>query len=76
MVSEPTTTTTNEIPPSAPEFPLSNTEIPSSATTSPFEFTFTSSAFNNHANPFYLPHGDGPGAILVSQPLIGENYNT
>lgn len=79
MVSEPATMATeipssSEIPSS--DIPSSNTEIPSSGTTSPFEFTFTSSAFNNPENPFYLPQGDSPGAILVSQPLIGENYNT
>ena len=25
---------------------------------------------------YYLHHGDSPGAILVSQPLVGDNYHT
>uniref|UniRef100_A0A2N9I1Q0 Retrotransposon Copia-like N-terminal domain-containing protein n=1 Tax=Fagus sylvatica TaxID=28930 RepID=A0A2N9I1Q0_FAGSY len=25
---------------------------------------------------YYLHHGDSPGAILVSQPLLGDNYHT
>jgi hypothetical protein len=25
---------------------------------------------------YYLHHGDSPGAILVSQTLIGDNYHT
>lgn len=29
----------------------------------------------NPSNPFYLHHGDSPGSILVSQPLIGDNYH-
>jgi len=31
---------------------------------------------DNFSNPFFLHNGDSPGAFLVSQPLIGENYNT
>ncbi|KAF8365066.1 hypothetical protein HHK36_032927 [Tetracentron sinense] len=27
-------------------------------------------------NPFYLPHSDNPGTILVSHPLNGDNYPT
>ena len=27
-------------------------------------------------SPFFLHHGESPGAILVSQPLIEENYPT
>jgi hypothetical protein len=36
----------------------------------------SSSNFDNFLNPFFLHNGDNPGAVLVSQPLIGENYNT
>jgi hypothetical protein len=36
----------------------------------------SSSLIDNFSNPFFLHNGDSPGAILVSQPLIGENYNT
>jgi len=36
----------------------------------------SSSNFDNFSNPFFLHNGDSPGAVLVSQPLIGENYNT
>jgi hypothetical protein len=28
------------------------------------------------ASPFYLHHGDSPGTLLVSQPLVGNNYHT
>jgi len=28
------------------------------------------------SNPFFLHHGDSPGAMIVSKPLNGENYNS
>jgi hypothetical protein len=28
------------------------------------------------SSPFYLHHGDSPGTLLISQPLIGINYHT
>jgi hypothetical protein len=28
------------------------------------------------SNPYYLHHGDSPGTLLVSQPLVGNNYHT
>jgi hypothetical protein len=28
------------------------------------------------SSPFYLHHGDSPGSLLVSQPLVGNNYHT
>jgi len=36
----------------------------------------SSSLIENSSSPFYLNNGDHPGSILVSQPLIGSNYNT
>jgi hypothetical protein len=30
----------------------------------------------DYSNPFFLHHGDSPGAILVSQPLTGDNYSS
>jgi hypothetical protein len=28
------------------------------------------------SNPFFLNHGDSPGAMIVSKSLNGENYNS
>jgi hypothetical protein len=28
------------------------------------------------SSPFYLHHGESPGTLLVSQPLVGNNYHT
>jgi hypothetical protein len=28
------------------------------------------------SSPFYLHHGDSLGTLLVSQPLVGNNYHT
>jgi len=36
----------------------------------------TTSAMVDNSNPFYLHNGDIPGATLVSQQLVGDNYNT
>jgi hypothetical protein len=37
----------------------------------------SSSSLNDiSSSPFFLSNGDSPGALLVSQPLIGDNYNT
>lgn len=30
--------------------------------------------FEDPMNPFYIHHSDNPGAVIVSQLLIGENY--
>jgi hypothetical protein len=30
----------------------------------------------DYINPFFLHHGDSPGAVLVSQPLTGDNYSS
>jgi hypothetical protein len=30
----------------------------------------------DYINPFFLHHEDSPGAVLVSQPLTGDNYNS
>lgn len=35
-----------------------------------------SSSDMDPSNPFFLHHGDSPGSVLVSQPLIGDNYHT
>ncbi|KAL5577040.1 hypothetical protein UlMin_018739 [Ulmus minor] len=32
------------------------------------------SAIDDTSNPYFLHHSDSPGLVLVSQPLIGENY--
>ncbi|KAL5544288.1 hypothetical protein UlMin_008072 [Ulmus minor] len=32
------------------------------------------SAIDDSSNPYFLHHSDNPGLVLVSQPLIGENY--
>ncbi|XP_022895254.1 uncharacterized protein LOC111409434 [Olea europaea var. sylvestris] len=33
-------------------------------------------SFDDTNNPFYLHHSDQPGLVLVTQPLIEENYST
>jgi hypothetical protein len=30
----------------------------------------------DYSNPFFLHHGDSPGAVLVSQPLTGDNNSS
>jgi hypothetical protein len=30
----------------------------------------------DYSNPFFLHHGDSPGAVLVSQSLTGDNYSS
>jgi hypothetical protein len=30
----------------------------------------------DYSNPFFLHHGDSPGAVLVSQPLTGDDYSS
>jgi hypothetical protein len=42
----------------------------------PLQFTISPSVFTNPSSPFYLPQNESPGAILVTQSLTGENYNT
>lgn len=34
----------------------------------------TVSPIDDRLHPYYLHHSDNPGFVLVSQPLIGENY--
>ena len=36
----------------------------------------SSSILDDPSNPLYLHHGDSHGAMLVYQPLVGENYPT
>ncbi len=66
----------------APENSFSSSEIPSNnihftnIENPPLQFTGSPSIFTNPTSPFYLPQGESPRAILVSQPLISENYNT
>ncbi|XP_062143928.1 uncharacterized protein LOC133851504 [Alnus glutinosa] len=36
----------------------------------------SSSLTENFSSPFFLNNVDNPGAMLVSQPLTGSNYNT
>ena len=32
------------------------------------------SAIDEPSSPYFLHHSDGPGLVLVSQPLTGDNY--
>jgi hypothetical protein len=55
----------------------------SSSSSSFFPFIFLAMAENikpvsemDSSNPFFLNHGDSPGAMIVSKPLNGENYNS
>jgi hypothetical protein len=36
----------------------------------------SSAIINDFFDSLFLHHGDGPSSILVSQPLISENYNS
>ena len=38
--------------------------------------TRSSSILDDPSNPLYLHHEESPGAMLVYQPLVGENYPT
>lgn len=42
----------------------------------PSSFSFSSPQNMNDSNPYFLYYGDSPGTILVSQPLLRENYTT
>uniref|UniRef100_A0A2N9H5P0 Retrotransposon Copia-like N-terminal domain-containing protein n=1 Tax=Fagus sylvatica TaxID=28930 RepID=A0A2N9H5P0_FAGSY len=53
---------------------MANNETLSSGSTLPFGSSVNLS--DDPANKYYLHHGDSPGAILVSQPLVGDNYHT
>jgi len=75
----------SEIPSSSSPTPPANNpppqteNLPLQFTISPSIFTNPASPFylsKNPASPFYLPQGESPGAVLVSQPLVCENYNT
>lgn len=74
MVSERTTmahddsSSSSQIP--SDDTPFTTTDNP------PLQFTISPSVFTNPSCPFYLPQNESLGAILVSQRLIGENYNT
>jgi hypothetical protein len=63
-----------EIPPSSSQTPPVNSAL--NTDNPPLQFTISPSIFRNLESPFYLPQGESLGAILVSQPLIDENYNT
>jgi hypothetical protein len=73
MLSEHTSME-SEIPSSSSQTPP--VDNPSNTDNPPPQFTISPSIFTNSTSPFYLPQGESLGAILVSQPLIGENYNT
>uniref|UniRef100_A0A2N9HI29 Retrotransposon Copia-like N-terminal domain-containing protein n=1 Tax=Fagus sylvatica TaxID=28930 RepID=A0A2N9HI29_FAGSY len=53
---------------------MANNETLSSGSTVPIGSSVNLS--DDPANKYYLHHGDSPGAILVSQPLVGDNYHT
>jgi hypothetical protein len=53
---------------------MANNETLSSGSTLPIGSSVNLS--DDPANKYYLHHGDSPGAILVSQPLVGDNYHT
>ncbi|XP_022888913.1 uncharacterized protein LOC111404319 [Olea europaea var. sylvestris] len=36
--------------------------------------SMSNSAIEDGSSPYFLHHSDSPGLVLVSQPLIGENY--
>ncbi|KAA8537887.1 hypothetical protein F0562_027533 [Nyssa sinensis] len=38
--------------------------------------SLSSNLIDNASSPYFLHHGDSPGAVLVSQPLTGDNYST
>jgi hypothetical protein len=73
MVSEHTSMESEIL---SPSFQSPHVDNPSNTDNPPLPFTISPSIFTNPASPFYLPQGESLGAILVSQPLIGENYNT
>ena len=50
---------------------MANNETLSSGSTLPLGSSVNLS--DDPANKYYLHHGDSPGAILVSQPLVGDN---
>ena len=53
---------------------MANNETLSSGSTLPLGSSVNLS--DDPANKYYLHHGDSPGVILVSQPLVGDNYHT
>uniref|UniRef100_A0A2N9EQW3 Retrotransposon Copia-like N-terminal domain-containing protein n=1 Tax=Fagus sylvatica TaxID=28930 RepID=A0A2N9EQW3_FAGSY len=53
---------------------MANNETLNSGSTLPIGSSVNLS--DDPANKYYLHHGDSPGAILVSQPLVGDNYHT
>ncbi|GMJ02913.1 hypothetical protein HRI_003960500 [Hibiscus trionum] len=38
--------------------------------------TISNDEFNNGNNPYYIHQSDNPGALLVTQPLGSDNYNS
>lgn len=36
----------------------------------------SSNSSDNLSDPYYLHDGDSPGAILVSQAVLGDNYHS
>jgi hypothetical protein len=65
----------SEIPPSSSQTPPADNPSPNTENP-PLQFAISPSVFTNLASPFYLAQGESLGAILVSQQLVGENYNT
>lgn len=37
-------------------------------------YSMSNSTIEDGSSPYFLHHSDNPGLVLVSQPLIGENY--
>lgn len=38
--------------------------------------SMSNSDIDDGSSPYFLHHSDNPGLILVSQPLMGDNYAT
>ena len=49
-------------------------ETPSSENTSHSKSSSNKSAIDEPSIPYFLPHSDSPGLVLVSQPLTRDNY--
>jgi hypothetical protein len=43
---------------------------------SPNSSSNSATSAKDFSNPYYLHHGDSPVTLLVSQPLVGNNYHT
>ena len=49
---------------------------PTSSSVNPSNSSSSSSSSDLYNDPFYLHNSDGPGLVLVSQVLTGDNYAT